>query len=298
MEMQQVRYFLALAQTLNFTRAAEDCNVSQPALTRAIKQLEDELGGELIRREGRRSHLTELGNRMRPLLAQCYEGALAAKLMAKAVAKGETACITIAISRSLDIALLMKPLGELFRHFPGLQLKLRRGSGESILEMLQTGGVDIAVGGPLRQYWDRLEAWPMFTESFDLVVGPDHPLAGHNEPEIEVELFRDLPLLLHSGAETTEADHIRLREAGIDLASAHEVDSDHDLESLVRAGIGVGLVPASSLRGPTLHHLHSAALNIERTVAVYSVAGRQRSRETATLLSLLRAADWGAAALA
>ena len=64
MEMQQVRYFLSVARTLNFTRAAEDCNVTQPALTRAIKQLEDELGGELIRREGRLSHLTDLGNRM------------------------------------------------------------------------------------------------------------------------------------------------------------------------------------------------------------------------------------------
>jgi len=69
MEMQQVRYFLAVSRTLNFTRAAEECNVTQPALTRAIKQLEDELGGELIRREGRNTHLTDLGNRMRPLLS-------------------------------------------------------------------------------------------------------------------------------------------------------------------------------------------------------------------------------------
>ncbi|MBY0421745.1 MAG: LysR family transcriptional regulator, partial [Parvularculaceae bacterium] len=61
MEMQQIRYFLALSRTLNFTRAAEECNVSQPALTRAIQALEAELGGELIRREHSRSHLTELG---------------------------------------------------------------------------------------------------------------------------------------------------------------------------------------------------------------------------------------------
>ncbi len=64
MEMQQIRYFLALARTLNFTRAAEECNVSQSALTRAIQALEGELGGELLRREHNRSHLTELGKRM------------------------------------------------------------------------------------------------------------------------------------------------------------------------------------------------------------------------------------------
>ncbi|MGY9105521.1 MAG: LysR family transcriptional regulator, partial [Alphaproteobacteria bacterium] len=66
MEMQQVRYFLALAQELNFTRAAEACNVTQPALTRAIKGLEDELGGPLFHRERANTHLSELGLIMRP----------------------------------------------------------------------------------------------------------------------------------------------------------------------------------------------------------------------------------------
>jgi DNA-binding transcriptional LysR family regulator len=78
MEMHQIRYFLAVARTLNFTRAAEECRVSQPALTRAIQQLEDEFCGKLLRREGKLSHLTELGDRMLPLVQQCYESALAA----------------------------------------------------------------------------------------------------------------------------------------------------------------------------------------------------------------------------
>ena len=65
MEMHQVRYFLMVARTLNFTRAADECNVTQPSLTRAIKQLEAELGGDLFRRE-RPAGLTELGQRMHP----------------------------------------------------------------------------------------------------------------------------------------------------------------------------------------------------------------------------------------
>src|SRR3954452_16111 len=74
MEMHQVRYFLAVARTLNFTRAADECNVAQPSLTRAIKQLESELGGDLFRRE-RPVQLTELGQRMQPPLQQCFEAA-------------------------------------------------------------------------------------------------------------------------------------------------------------------------------------------------------------------------------
>ena len=85
MEMHQVRYFLAVARELNFTRAAESCNVAQPSLTRAIKQLEDELGGELFRRERSLSHLTELGQRMLPMLRQCYDSALNAKSLAQSI---------------------------------------------------------------------------------------------------------------------------------------------------------------------------------------------------------------------
>ena len=75
MEMHQVRYFLAVARLLNFTRAADECNVTQPSLTRAIKQLEAELGGDLFRRERPAAQLTELGQRMHPLLQQCFDAA-------------------------------------------------------------------------------------------------------------------------------------------------------------------------------------------------------------------------------
>src|SRR5882757_8481087 len=70
MEMHQVRYFLAVAETLNFTRAAEKCNVTQPALTRAIQKLEEELGGLLLRRERNLTHLSDLGRLMKPHLEQ------------------------------------------------------------------------------------------------------------------------------------------------------------------------------------------------------------------------------------
>ena len=73
MEMHQIRYFLAVAKTLNFTQAAEECHVAQPSLSRAIRNLEDELGGDLFRRERSLSHLTELGKLMLPLFPLIME---------------------------------------------------------------------------------------------------------------------------------------------------------------------------------------------------------------------------------
>ena len=72
METNQVRYFLTLCRELNFTRAAELCHVSQPALTKAIKNLEEELGGELFRRERGNTHLTDLGRLVKPHFEQVF----------------------------------------------------------------------------------------------------------------------------------------------------------------------------------------------------------------------------------
>lgn len=289
MEMQQVRYFLAVAKTLNFTRAAEQCNVTQPALTRAIKQLEDELGGELIRREGRLSHLSELGQRMHPLLTQCYESALNAKALAAKVKSGTVATLPVAVSRTLDLELLLQPLAEMQRSFPGLQLKLRRGNGSEIAEWLKTGDIELAFGGPLGETWDRLDCWPMFTESFDLVVAPDHDFVRKNAIELDVELISKERLLMHSGADPFEAN---LETHGICLDDAHLVDCNHDLEAMLAAQLGVAILPASALVSNRVVHVPCAALDLRRTVAIYSIAGRPRSREASALLNLVRAADW------
>src|SRR3954468_19157698 len=98
MEMHQVRYFLAVGQLLNFTRAAEECNVTQPSLTREIKQLEAELGGDLFRRERRAAQLTELGQRMHPLLKQCYEAAAGARLLASSFKSGDVGTLRVALA--------------------------------------------------------------------------------------------------------------------------------------------------------------------------------------------------------
>ena len=292
MEMQQVRYFLAVSRTLNFTRAAEECNVTQPALTRAIKQLEDELGGELIRREGRNTHLTDLGNRMQPLLQQCYDSALTAKSLAAKVKKGEVSTLSIAVSRTLDLDLFTGALGEVRRAFPRIQLRLRRGTGAEICEMLKNGEIELAVGGPLGEDWERLDAWPMFTESFDLVVGANDELAKRDGPDLDVELVRESRFLHYVGTDPAEFRREDLTARGLPYDEAHEVDSVRDLETLLVAQFGLAILPASAMKSPRVRHLPCSALDLKRTVAIYSVAGRPRSREASALLNLLRSTDW------
>jgi DNA-binding transcriptional LysR family regulator len=88
--MHLVRYFLALCETLNFSRAAGTCNVSQPDLTRAVRKLEEEPGGLLLRREHLLTHLTDFGRLVRPHLEQMMAEAEAAKSTATG---GAAACL-------------------------------------------------------------------------------------------------------------------------------------------------------------------------------------------------------------
>lgn len=288
MEMQQVRYFLALVQTLNFTRAAEECNITQPAFTRAIKALEEELGGELIRREGKLSHLTELGQRMLPLLQQCYESARTAKALAGSLKGGAVATLTLGVSVNFDLSLLVSALMEMFRRFPGLQFKLRRGQSADIAELLKAGEVDLAISEELHG-WERLESWPMLTESFDLVVGTDHPLTRRNAEKLDIQVVRRERFLALRGCEL-QTD--LLDRSGISLEAAHRVECARDMEAMLVANFGVAILPESSMRTARLRHIPFPELGLRRTVALHSVAGRPRGREVGALLNLVRATDW------
>src|SRR5215213_3386288 len=106
MEMHQARYFVALCETLNFTRAAEKCNVTQPSLTRAIKLLEDELGGPLFNRERNQTHLTELGRMMEPHLREVTEQARSARARAASFFALRTARLKLGVARGVTLGAL------------------------------------------------------------------------------------------------------------------------------------------------------------------------------------------------
>jgi DNA-binding transcriptional LysR family regulator len=289
--MQQIRYFLALSETLNFTRAAEECNVTQPALTRAIQALEGELGGELIRREGRQSHLTELGRRMLPLMNQCYQAAQSAKTLARAVKSNDVAPLSLAVSNSINIEILVAPFAELFRAYPGAQIKIRRGRPREILAHLKKGDVDLAVAGPLEEAWERLDSWPLFEEPIELAVNKDHRLAARNAAPELAQLAGE-PLLNRVEWESGGDLARLLAEGGLDPESAHEVETDQDLIALLKANAGVGFVPKSAPQAEEIRRLPAPGIALKRRVAIFAVAGRQRSAVATAMLNLLRAADW------
>jgi DNA-binding transcriptional LysR family regulator len=288
--MHQIRYFLAVSETLNLTRAAERCNVAQPALTRAIKSLEGELGGELLRRERALSHLTELGQRMLPMLRQCYETALTAKMVAASMTRGEAAPLSLVVSQTVALSHLTPKLRELSRALPGLELKLRRGAGSDVAELLKSGVAELAIAGPLDETWSRLDELPLFEEAFGLLVSRKHKLAGRDKVEFE-ELALE-HLVVNPGSEMAKELQARLEANGIAETVKHQVATQEDLLAFVKVELGVAIVPIGAIETDGICCIPLEKLNLVRRVSVYTVAGRQRAIASATLLNMLRAADW------
>jgi DNA-binding transcriptional LysR family regulator len=289
MEMHQVRYFLAVAHVLNFTRAADECNVTQPSLTRAIKQLETELGGDLFRRE-RPTQLTELGQRMHPLLKQCYDAAIGARSLASSLKSGEVGALRIALTHSVDLSLLIPFLNQVKRQFNRLEFKFLRGNAHEVAEMLKKGDVELGIAAELGQEWDRLDAWPLFTEDFQLVVSKEHRLAKHDD--ISLEDLRAEQLLSRTYCEHAERLGASLREHGFDIDRRHEISSERDLIELVEADIGVAVIPDTSPIPQTLKRASVKGLDARRTVHLYGVAGRERTAVASAVMRMLRGADW------
>lgn len=289
MEMHQVRYFLAVAHALNFTKAANECNVAQPSLTRAIKQLEGELGGDLFLRE-RPVQLTELGQRMRPLLLQCYEAASGAKSLAASLKNGEIGALRIALAHSIDLSLLIPYIDQIKRQFSRLELRFLRGDSQQVGEYLKTGEAELGLAAELGNDWDRLDIWPLFTEDFELVISDRHTLACRHS--IEFADLRDATMLSRRYCEHADRLAESLREQGLDLDRKHEISSERDLIELLDADLGIALVPRTAMTPKTLLRRTVDGLNARRTVHLYGVAGRERTAVASAVMRLLRGADW------
>jgi DNA-binding transcriptional LysR family regulator len=132
---------------LNFTRAAEQCNVTQPALTKAVQKLELELGGVLIHRERQLTQLTDLGKLVLPMLERAYAAAESVRTSAVEFQRKEIAPLKIAIASCVSAAIIESPLVEIARFIPGLQVELIEAETQDMVEMLLNGDVNAAIAG-------------------------------------------------------------------------------------------------------------------------------------------------------
>src|SRR5215831_11222527 len=145
MEMHEIRYFLALCESRNFRRAADKCNVTQPALSRAVRKLEQELGGPLFRRETQQAGLTDLGRLLRPQLEEIAARTKGVGLAARQFLKLENAPLRIGALCTIGPAIITRFLKEFSAKNPSVEITLRDGTPSGLKQLLLDDEIDFAI---------------------------------------------------------------------------------------------------------------------------------------------------------
>lgn len=288
MEMHQIKYFLAVTKTLNFTRAADQCNVTQPSLTRAIQKLEEEFGGPLFNGERALTHLTELGRMILPHLEQTYEAAEAATLLANSIGRAEVAPLVIGVAQGVTSPVLDAILTSLAAALPGLAIDLRTGTSDELIETALKGGMDLLLVALPQMMPDRLETWPLYAQPCKLAVASAHRLASAGLPRV-ADLTSE-PWIDCADDGTALWRKVALA-AGVEPGFRHRVESPALAMRLIAAKLGLAILTGQvEAEGVTLLGLadHDLTLNI----VLGAVAGRRRGRAADAFLRAARARDW------
>jgi DNA-binding transcriptional LysR family regulator len=276
MEMHQVRYFLAVAEHLNFSRAAEICNVSQPSLSRAIQQLEGEFGGQLFHRERRFTHLTDLGQIVRPHLETVYAAAVKAKRLSYDLNEQRKVPLRLGIMSTISPAEIVDLIAALKTRHEGLELRLCDASANDLRSRLLEGELEVAVYAlPGEPEDDRIHAQPLFDEQMIIAVHQGHRLAGQSCFPVE-ELNGESYIHRVNCEFAGYADHI-LKEKGVTCSPTYWSERDDWTLAMVAAGLGFAFMPANAVRHPGVVALPVVEPEFWRRVNLVTVRGRRHS---------------------
>ena len=272
MEFRQVRYFLAVADHMNFTRAAEACSVSQPSLTVAIQKLEDELGGKLFVRDARQISLTPLGQVMRTHLARIDETRKAAQVAAAEVVQEEMERIELGVMCTIGPRVIGPALIDWNHKHPRAELIIHDVWGEKAADLLLSGALDCALIARQSPLPDRFETTTLMQEEFQLAVAAEHPLAM--QEYVRLSDLQDVPYLDRLRCEFRRTVFDVAQRANLEIDVIVRSEREDWIQRLVAEGAGATLLPRNSIVAEGIVTIPVTDLPVHRSVEIVTVKGR------------------------
>jgi DNA-binding transcriptional LysR family regulator len=275
MEMHQVRYFLALCEHGGFARAAEACDVSQPALTTAIQRLEREMGGPLFHREGKRLVLSRLGQMVRPHIEQLQGESDAAVNIARNFRLLKAAPLAIGVMPTIGPGRITGFFEAFRRLHPSVELAISAAPLAALQRGLEKGDLDYALVSAPQGLPDTLRSEPIYSESYVVVFPPGH----------RFERFKSLSLDDVSGESYVDRLACELRETVMAVCAQRQVElyanyrSEREdwIEAMVASGLGFAFMPQYSVRHEGVLSRPLSDPPVQRTILLADVRGRRRS---------------------
>ncbi|TAN16883.1 MAG: LysR family transcriptional regulator [Rhizobiaceae bacterium] len=271
MELNQIRYFLNLADTLNFTEAAMRSGVSQPTLTRAIQRLEQELGGTLVYRDGKDSRLTALGRDIRSEFAAIADSEQRVRAISLNRVRGRRETLTLGIVNTIAPGLITGFVAHALRQMPMLELVLRPITRDEGLERLLNGQIDGCFCTDPVAGNNKIATVEMLSERLLLAMAQGHSLA--NQASVSLADLSEQPYLDRLQCEFRSRVQNHLCERAIIMIPRLRSEREDLIQQAVAEGAGVCMLPERSAIVGGLALRPVDTLDLSRTVAFQSISG-------------------------
>jgi DNA-binding transcriptional LysR family regulator len=290
MEIHQIRYFLAVCDSRNFTRAAAACKVTQPALTRAIQKLEAEMGGLLLRRERDRTHLTELGQALRPHLEEILRSMDGAGTTATSFLTLQDAALRLGVMCTVGPLRCVGLMSRFHQEHPGVTVDLREGVASTLGEMLAQGDLDLAIMAAPGGLAERFKVTLLYRERFVVAFPPGHRF--ERQASVRTLDCGGESYLMRVNCEYATYWDEFLEEHDVALKEVYRSEREDWIQSMVMAGAGICFLPEYSPVLPGLRTRPLVAPEVEREILLVTMPGRRFSPAMAAFSKTVRRYPW------
>ena len=289
MELQQLRYFVAIADTGTFTAAAKELHVAQPSVSKQVRKLETELGASLLERRKAGITLTDAGAILLPWARRVLADVDGARIEVAGLASLERGRLSVGATPSLSTVLLPRVLASFHTAHPGVTLSVVEAGSRDLVERLATGDLDLALvilPLPREELFDTM---PLIREELVLAVAKKHPLAARKS--VRVGELRGVPLVMfRDGYDLRSATISACEQAGFHPTFAIEGAEMDGVLRMAAAGVGVAVVPRMVVeKGGPLVAVRLVQPTLTRSVGVAFRRDRHRSRAADAFVTQLRA---------
>ncbi|MVO98527.1 LysR substrate-binding domain-containing protein [Paenibacillus lutrae] len=251
MELRQLQYFVKVARKQHMTQAAEELHVAQSAVSRQIRQLEEELGVQLFVQKGRNLQLTSAGRLFLSRAEDILNDLDRAVIEIQEFLDPEAGEIRVGFPHSVSMSILPSFISCFRQDHPNVKFRLRQGTYTSLIRDVMDGVIDLAIVSPCPESHEHVKGEVMLTEELFAVLPPSHPLA--ESVSIRLEQLREEPFVLFGEQYSLRPIVMNAcQQAGFVPKIEFEGDETDTIRGLVAAGMGVSLLPELALRYSTL----------------------------------------------
>ena len=267
--------------------------MAQPSLTRAVQKLERELGGPLFSRERSRTHMTDLGRRIKPYLEQLYSAAEGAKAEAESFKSMDKARLSLGVMCTIGPSRLIGVIKTLNTRFPTLDFKLTEERGSLLVEHLLEGAFDVALAG-MPDYPDRLRAEPLYAERYVVAFPPENRFESLTA--VPVSQMEGENYLSRQNCEYLDHFQRCVGEWTCNLNVRYESEREDWIQAMILAGLGCALMPEHTPLFPGIKTRATVEPEVFRKISLVTVRGRRFTHAVEAFVRLARGHNWHAPA--